>query len=34
MIKAVFFDLDGTLYDRGALLERLAAEQYDAFAGG
>jgi putative hydrolase of the HAD superfamily len=32
MINAVFFDLDGTLYDRDALAARLVAEQYDAFA--
>lgn len=32
MIEAVLFDLDGTLYDRDALAERLFQEQYDAFA--
>jgi putative hydrolase of the HAD superfamily len=32
MIKAVFFDLDGTLYDRDALAATLVAEQYAAFA--
>jgi putative hydrolase of the HAD superfamily len=32
MINAVFFDLDGTLYDRDALAARLVAEQYEAFA--
>jgi putative hydrolase of the HAD superfamily len=33
MIKAVLFDLDGTLYDRDRLAAALFAEQYDAFAG-
>jgi putative hydrolase of the HAD superfamily len=33
VIKAVLFDLDGTLYDRDRLAEALFAEQYDAFAG-
>jgi putative hydrolase of the HAD superfamily len=33
MIKGVFFDLDGTLYDRDALVRDLVAGQYDAFAG-
>jgi len=32
MIKAVLFDLDGTLYDRDRLALALFAEQYDAFA--
>lgn len=32
MIKAVLFDLDGTLYDRDRLAEALFVEQYDAFA--
>jgi putative hydrolase of the HAD superfamily len=32
MIKAVLFDLDGTLYDRDHLATELFAEQYDAFA--
>jgi putative hydrolase of the HAD superfamily len=31
VIKAVLFDLDGTLYDRDALAERLFAAQYRAF---
>jgi putative hydrolase of the HAD superfamily len=31
MITAVFFDLDGTLYDRDAAILRLAEEQYDRF---
>ena len=30
--RAVLFDLDGTLYDRDDLVQRLAAEQYEAFA--
>lgn len=33
MIKAVLFDLDGTLYDRDALAAALLDEQYAAFAG-
>ncbi|HEV2701651.1 MAG TPA: HAD-IA family hydrolase [Steroidobacteraceae bacterium] len=33
MLKAVFFDLDGTLYDRDRLATELFTEQYDAFAG-
>jgi putative hydrolase of the HAD superfamily len=33
VIRAVFFDLDGTLYDRDALVTELIAGQYDAFAG-
>ena len=32
MIKAVLFDLDGTLYDRDALASALFPEQYAAFA--
>lgn len=32
MLKAVFFDLDGTLYDRDGLVDVLLASQYDAFA--
>lgn len=32
MIKAVLFDLDGTLYDRDLLAAALFAEQYEAFA--
>jgi putative hydrolase of the HAD superfamily len=28
LIKAVFFDLDGTLYDRDALVTRLVAEEW------
>ena len=31
MIRAVFFDLDGTLYDRDAAILRMAEEQFDAF---
>jgi putative hydrolase of the HAD superfamily len=31
MIKAVFFDLDGTLYDRDASMLSLAHEQFAAF---
>jgi putative hydrolase of the HAD superfamily len=31
MIKAVLFDLDGTLYDRDVLAERLFAAQFAAF---
>jgi len=33
MIKAVFFDLDDTLYDRDALVQRLVAEQHASFEG-
>jgi putative hydrolase of the HAD superfamily len=33
MIKAVFFDLDDTLYDRDALVQELVADQHAAFAG-
>lgn len=33
MIKAVFFDLDDTLYDREALVRELMADQHAAFAG-
>jgi putative hydrolase of the HAD superfamily len=32
MIRAVFFDLDETLYDREALVHELVAGQYGAFA--
>jgi putative hydrolase of the HAD superfamily len=32
MIKAVLFDLDGTLYDRDALVQELFAAQHAAFA--
>ena len=32
MIKAVLFDLDGTLYDRDALAKVLFEQQYHAFA--
>jgi putative hydrolase of the HAD superfamily len=32
MIKAVLFDLDGTLYDRDRLAVALFEEQYEAFA--
>jgi putative hydrolase of the HAD superfamily len=32
MIKAVLFDLDGTLYDRDALAQSMFEQQYDAFA--
>jgi putative hydrolase of the HAD superfamily len=32
MIKAVLFDLDGTLYDRDALAQTLFEQQYRAFA--
>jgi putative hydrolase of the HAD superfamily len=31
MIRAVFFDLDGTLYDRDAAIRRLAEEQFETF---
>ena len=31
MIRAVFFDLDGTLYDRDAAILRMADEQFEAF---
>jgi putative hydrolase of the HAD superfamily len=31
MIRAVFFDLDGTLYDRDAAIIRMAEEQFEAF---
>jgi putative hydrolase of the HAD superfamily len=30
-IRAVFFDLDGTLYDRDRLVEELFGEQFDVF---
>lgn len=32
MIKGVFFDLDGTLFDRHATVQKLLAQQYEAFA--
>jgi putative hydrolase of the HAD superfamily len=32
VIKAVLFDLDGTLYDRDRVAEALFTEQYDVFA--
>ena len=31
MIRAVFFDFDGTLYDRDAAIIRTAEQQFDAF---
>jgi putative hydrolase of the HAD superfamily len=31
VIRAVFFDLDGTLYDRDVLVEKLVEEQFVAF---
>jgi putative hydrolase of the HAD superfamily len=31
MMKAVFFDLDGTLYDRDELVRAVAAAQFDGF---
>jgi len=31
MIRAVFFDFDGTLYDRDAAIVRMAGEQFEAF---
>jgi putative hydrolase of the HAD superfamily len=31
MIQAVFFDLDGTLYDRDEAILRMIEEQFDAF---
>ena len=33
MIRAVLFDLDGTLYDRDAVVLRVAHEQFDTFQG-
>jgi putative hydrolase of the HAD superfamily len=33
MIRAVLFDLDGTLYDRDLLVQTLIGEQFDAFRG-
>ncbi|HSC16939.1 MAG TPA: hypothetical protein VLI71_17550, partial [Gammaproteobacteria bacterium] len=33
MIRAVLFDLDGTLYDRDALANALFERQYRDFAG-
>jgi len=32
MIKAVLFDLDGTLFDRNTSVRRLVGAQYDAYA--
>lgn len=32
MIKAVLFDLDGTLFDRNTSVQRLVRAQYDAYA--
>jgi len=34
MIKAVLFDLDGTLYDRDAAMVTLAHDQFEAFRNG
>lgn len=34
MIKAILFDLDGTLLDRGASLKHFITDQYDRFPGG
>jgi putative hydrolase of the HAD superfamily len=31
MIRAVFFDLDGTLYDRDAVMQKLVQEQFGVF---
>jgi putative hydrolase of the HAD superfamily len=31
MFRAVFFDLDGTLYDRDAAILRMAEEQFESF---
>ncbi len=31
MIRAVFFDLDGTLYDRDAVMQKLVEEQFEVF---
>jgi FMN phosphatase YigB (HAD superfamily) len=31
MLKAVLFDLDGTLYDRDELVRVVAASQFDGF---
>jgi putative hydrolase of the HAD superfamily len=33
VIRAVLFDLDGTLYDRDAVVLRVAYEQFDTFQG-
>jgi putative hydrolase of the HAD superfamily len=34
MIRAVFFDLDGTLYDRDASILRMAEDQFETFRDG
>ncbi len=33
MVRAILFDLDGTLYDRDAVVVRVAHEQFDVFRG-